>query len=166
MRGLTVTQPWLGPLAASIKRIENRPQPMIKRADYGMRFALHAGRAVDEPVYDRIKQIAPQLRLGWSRDFEESWPAWYRLSRITSAVVATARVTRCVVMQDNGVDARDMHTGELVDLGEQRRWFFGLYGYMLADVQVLARPVPMRGWQGFWTLTAEQAIQVEQELPR
>lgn len=163
MRALTVTPPWTGPVAAGLKPIENRPQPIIKRADFGQRFALHAGREVDEPVYDRIRQIAPELWAPWTAgrwilEDETTWPAWYRLSRITSAVIATARITRCVVLQDNGVDARDMHTGELVDLGEHRRWFFGLYGYLLADVQVLAKPVPMRGWQGFWRIKSKEHV--------
>jgi hypothetical protein len=158
VRALTVTQPWLGPIAASVKLIENRPTRPIGRAQFGERFALHAGREVDEMVYGRIRQIAPALFFGWSPDFEPSWPAWYRISRITSAVVATCRVVGCVVLQDNDVDARDLVTGELVDLGEQRRWFFGLYGYLLADVQILARPVPMRGWQGFWRINDEQKV--------
>jgi len=164
MRALTLTPPWTGPVAAGLKPIENRPLPIISRASFGERFALHAGREVDELVYNRIRQIAPELWRpgweagGWILEKEVTWPAWYRLSRITSAVIATARVTRCVVLQDNGVDARDAHTGELVDLGEQRRWFFGLYGYLLADVRVLARPVPMRGWQGFWRIKSEKKV--------
>ncbi len=95
-----------------------------------------------------------------------TWPAWYRLSRITKAVISTARLARIVVLQDNGVDVRDYCTSELVDLGEQRRWFFGVYGYVLEEVVVLPQPVPMRGWQGFWTMAPDKERAVVAQLAR
>lgn len=160
MRALTLTQPWAGLVAAGIKLVENRPRPVIRREDFGIPFAVHAGRAVDESVYSRIQAIAPEL---WSYDdltdeeLVNSIPEWRRLSRITSAVIAVATLERAVLEWRDGleVDAYGVDGGPAVDLGDQRRWFFGPIGYVLRDVRALAAPVPCRGWQGFWTLPPE-----------
>lgn len=153
MRALTLTQPWCGLVASGIKRIENRPRSMIKPEDFGEPFALHASREIDESVYDRIRQIAPALFDGSAFDDagEYDGAPWYRLTRITSAVIAVATI-------DNVVDPSGRLDGvhEISQLHpDQRRWFFGPIGYVLRDVRALATPVPCRGWQGFWHLTSK-----------
>ncbi len=149
---MTLTQPWAGLVAADLKRIENRGRPIVKRADFGKPFALHASREIDGDVYARIKEIAPELLADdgaptttplWER-------RWYRLSRITSAVIAIATIERVVVF-DGGVVC-DRHTDERIDLGDQRRWLFGPLGYVLHGIRALATPVPCSGNRGFWTL--------------
>lgn len=148
MRALTLTQPWAGLVASGIKRIENRPRPIIKREDFGKPFALHAGKAIDESVYGRIFDIAPELP---GRTPAEYGCRWHRLSRITSAAIGVATVERAVMLRPDGAVV-DMHTGERVDLGDQLRWFFGPIGYVLRDVRALATPVPCPGKQPFWHL--------------
>src|SRR5437868_15092636 len=85
MRALTLTQPWAGIVAAGVKLVENRPRSMIRRDDFGKRFALHASRTFDEAVYRRLKKIAPKLFVGGDQP-------WQHLARITSAVIAVASV--------------------------------------------------------------------------
>ncbi len=182
-----MTQPWCGLVASEIKRIENRPRSMIRRADFGEPFALHASREIDESVYDRIEEIDPRLRLLPSIMTCTSLssvvaPAWYRLSRVTSAVIAVATIDAVVVdrrcgaagvdddghcrrcglmpVNDDGTEKCppgffDSSWLSASDLGDQRRWFFGPVGYVLRDVRALAVPVPCRGWQGFWTLPVD-----------
>jgi hypothetical protein len=160
VRALTLTQPWCGLVASGIKLVENRDRSIIKREDFGKPFALHASRQIDESVYDRIEKIAPELQLLPSIMTCTSLasvkaPDWYRLSRITSAVIAVATIDRAVVLTaDDRVLDLASYEDIVVDLGDQRRWLFGPIGYVLRNVQALATPVPCRGWQGFWNLTS------------
>lgn len=89
MRALTLTQPWAGLVASGIKRIENRPRPMIRSEDFDQPFAIHASREIDEDVYERIHEIAPEL---FDYDADGKMAEWYRLSHITSAIIGVARV--------------------------------------------------------------------------
>ncbi len=147
MRALTLTQPWAGLVASGIKLVENRPRPMIKREDFGQPFAIHASREIDEKVYGRIADIAPELKAEIS-DVAES--LWYPLSRITSAVIAVATIDKVVHLgkNENPLFARQ---GDIPP--DQHRWLFGPVGYVLRDVHALTTPVPCRGAQGFWHLT-------------
>jgi hypothetical protein len=163
MRALTLTQPWCGLVASGLKRVENRPRQLIRREDFGRPFALHASRVIDEAVYSRIFEIAPELP---GRTPAEHGCRWHMLSRITSAVIAVATIERAVVEWHDGSvgDAHGVNGGPVVDLGDQRRWFFGPVGYVLRDVRALATPVPCRGWQGFWTLTPDVERAVVEQL--
>lgn len=193
MRALTLTQPWTGLMAAGIKRIENRSRPMIRRSDFGKLFALHASREVDESIYGRIGEIAPELAFpSWlmhsmSLAAVEA-PPWYRLSRITGAVIAVAAIAGVVVDRRCGASGVDgghcrrcglVPEGEGVEcppgffastdidiasLGDQRRWYFGSIGYVFRDVYTLTAPVPCRGYQSFWRLTPDVQAQVISQL--
>lgn len=162
MRALTLTQPWAGLVASGLKLVENRPRQMIKREDFGKPFAIHASRVIDEPTYDRVRELAPELFADWDK-LPASDPSfrWYRLSRITSAVIAVATIDD-VIYDKSGMLGSDIAR----QLGAQCRWFFGPVGYVLRDVQALAEPVPCRGWQGFWTLQADTAAAVNAQLAR
>lgn len=154
MRALTLTQPWAGLVASGIKLIENRPRSIVKRDDFGQQFAIHASREIDESVYRRIFEIAPELP---GRTPAESGCRWHVLSRITSAVIGVATVVRSVTPSE-------VETGAIPD-ADQRRWFFGPVGYVLRDVRALATPVPCRGALGFWTLPADVERMVAEQLP-
>lgn len=166
MRALTLTQPWCGLVASGLKLVENRPRSMIKREDFGKPFALHASREIDEAVYTRIFEIAPEFGGGIGAAHHERW---YKLSRITSAVIGVATVDK--VLDGGWVEET---IGEYADMlsfsnGEklgsaQVRWFFGPIGYVLRDVRALREPVPCRGWQGFWTLADDLEARVEEQL--
>lgn len=166
MRALTLTQPWAGLVASGIKLVENRSRAIIRPADFGEPFAIHASREIDVSVYGRIADIAPEIRAEIS-DIAES--LWYPLSRITSAVIGVATIDKAM----NGWDAKAIavHAGALrFTSGEllganQVRWFFGPIGYLLRDVRALATPVACRGHQGFWTLPTdiERAVAAQLE---
>lgn len=163
LRALTLTQPWAGLVASGIKLVENREQGVVKAVDFGNPFAIHASREIDNDVYDRIKAIAPELFTA------EAYKRWYWLSRITSAVLATGAIDR--VIRAKGISSSYPGTAYTYDrealdeLGEQRRWLFGRYGYVIADApRVLPTPVPCRGWQGFWRVPGDVVAKVEEQL--
>lgn len=161
MRALTLTQPWAGLVAAGIKRIENRSRAMIKISDFGAPFAIHASRQIDGAIYDEIARIDPCHDV---HRIAADTP-WLRLSHVTSAVIGVAVVESVVHRVERfGEPYVAVAGGEVVDLGEQHRWFVGPFGYVLRDVRVLAEPVPCRGWHSFWRLPADVAAEVERQL--
>lgn len=167
MRALTLTQPWAGLIASGIKLIENRPRSIVKREDFGKPFAIHASRLIDEPTYERIGEIDPDLDVRRFERFVWDSVAWYRMSRITSAVIAVATIDRVVHSPLCGYppdESCDECAALARDLDDQYRWFFGAFGYVLRDVRAVAEPVPCRGFQGFWTLPADVAARVEAQL--
>lgn len=97
---------------------------------------------------------------------------WLRLSRMTKAILATVVIERAVTARprtvtmfnrtpNDGWLVYDLHTSEAVDLGDQRRWFFGEVGYVISHVHTLQRPVVgVDGSRGLWTLSPELAQRV------
>jgi hypothetical protein len=160
VRALTLTQPWAGLVAAGIKRIENRNQPIIARKDFGAPFAIHASREISESIYAQIAHMDPLH--DW-RNIAADTP-WLRLARITGAIIGVATVERSVKLWDGSGQRLAMEDAKLVDLGDQLRWFFGPVGYVLRDVRALDEPVPCRGWQGFWRLPADVEAHVLRQL--
>lgn len=160
MRALTLTQPWAGLVASGIKLVENRPRSMIKRQDFGIPFAIHASRVIDEALYERIAGIAPELP---GRSPAEWGCRWHLLSRVTSAVIAVATIDSMLDPVAHGIGtAEPGASAPLAD--DQRRWFSGPIAYVLRDVRKLATPVPCRGWQGFWRLDADIERAVAEQL--
>lgn len=162
MRALTLTQPWAGLVASGIKLVENRPRPIMKRDAIGTRFAIHASREIDESVYYFMRKRAPDLfeptTIQNVRSMREDV---YRLTRITSAVIAVATLRDQAEVNETTALATLLDAGMSAD---QARWAFGPMIYMLEDVRALATPVPARGYQGFWTLPADVAAKVEAQL--
>lgn len=154
MKALTLTAPWSGLVAAGVKTVENRARPIISQRDFGSRFAIHASRELKQELYPRFRELAPDL------DFTAPW---YKLSRITSAVIGVATVQG--VFNVAGLSRETI--GELcVQYGipDQARWVFGPLVYVLRDVVALPRPESCRGWQGFWTLTPGVECAIMEQL--
>ena len=167
MRALTLTQPFAGLVAAGVKLVENRPRSMIRREDFGTRFAVHASREIDDEAFATIYRIAPELRVRAAEARAKS--RWHQLAGITSAVLAVATIERAVILDRNEAPAtvvRDLHTHELVELGPQGRWFVGPVGYVLRDVRALTEPVPCGGRQCFWSLSPDIEARVVEQLGR
>lgn len=134
MKALTLIQPWAGLVASGVKLVENRPwKPPA--AMIGERFAIHAGKKLDLDTVDDL------LAQG-----ERERKSWY----VRGALIGTARLVACITNSQQ-------LTGDLID---QRRWFFGPFGFVLADVRQLAEPVPCKGMLGFWQLPDELAAEV------
>lgn len=165
LRALTLTQPWCGLVASGIKLIENRDNSIIKVEDFGVPFGLHASREIDESVYERIAELAPEL-LAREMLQERAYGIadgdvmltdmrhWFDLSRLTSAVIGIATIHR-VIRCGTGADVQLALGADLQLRDDQRRWLFGPIGYCLGSVRALETPVPCRGWQGFWHMTSK-----------
>lgn len=163
-----MTQPWAALVALGLKRVENRSRPMIRSADFGKPFAIHASREIDESVYDRIEELAPELRLLPSIRTSTSLasvsaPMWYRLSRVTSAVIGVAAVEDAVMIGGCTPEVIAKICGDR-GMPDQARWMFGPTAYLTRDNRAIATPVPCRGWQGFWTLPADVERAVTAQL--
>lgn len=142
MRFLSFSQPWLWsitdlpePLA---KRIENRSwQPPIECV--GKRFALHAAKSWDP---DGLRFI---IRQGVTHAPSDKTRA------ASSCIVGVATIDR-IVTTDRTLPE------------EQKRWFFGEFGWVLTDVRKLATPIPMKGAQGFRYLEASVEAEINRQL--
>lgn len=171
MRALTGYPLWFGLIAAGLKPDENRDRSIVRRENYGVPFAIHNGAAQapkgHDATWSKIAQIAPDLMEGWSRDDATTWPEWYRLSRITKAVIAVATIECRVYIARSAGDSEDwlldVDTFERICPAAQRRFAFGPVIYMLRDVHRLATPVPCPGKLGFWTLPedVERAVMAQ-----
>lgn len=160
MRAVSITNPWTGVMAVGLKRIENRSTPLINPREFGKPLALHATRVIDEDAYAAIYRIAPELNGTYGI------APWSKLSRIISAVIAIATPVRLIraVSWDSDTERYVYDPVDLEAIGDQRRWLFGRYGYVFEDAQVLATPVPSRGWQGCWTLQGDDEQKVSEQL--
>lgn len=165
MRAATLTQPWCGLMAARIKRIENRSQPFIRRDAIGSDIAFHASREIDESVYARIRDIAPEVEIAVDAC---TTARWYDLSRITSAIVHVAKLVDILVAPVDDEKERRRVFDAAVKRGtvapDQWRWWFGRFGYIFRDERILSEPVPCRGWQGCWTLADDLAAKVDERI--
>lgn len=126
MRFLSLSNPWpwaifdLDPFVA--KRLENRSwAPAISMI--GKRIALHAAKSWDDNAPGFF------LRLGF-----DGFPARRDLYP-TGVILGFATIAR-VVTED-----RTLHP-------DQKRWYFGPYGWVLEDVLKLPTPIPCKGAQG------------------
>lgn len=138
LRGLTPWQPWAYAVCRLGKRIENRPWAPWP-AIIGQVIAIHAAAKVD-PAEER--RVADALAgRGLALPPPESLPR--------GAIVATARVVGCVRASADP-------------------WFFGPFGWQLADVVALPGPIACRGMQGLWPVPPDVAARVlsSREVPR
>lgn len=167
MRAITLTQPWAGLVASGIKLVENRNRPIIGSGLFGQQVAIHASREIDESVYNRIAEIAPDVfsRAPLGERVVPCKRDWYRLSRITGAVIAVATVDRRIMGDQVVACAIWEADGSEAQLGDQQRWFFGPIGYVLRDMREVRDPVPCRGMLGCWKLPDDVERAVRARLP-
>lgn len=175
MRAMSLTQPWCGLMAAGIKLIENRNQPLVAAKNFGEPFGLHAARppAQDEfnRVINRAIQINPNLAPRGPYSLADS--KWFKLAHHFSGIIATAvieRVIKAIDFDDKQqmylYDPRDCEGLETHGAyGDQCRWMFGRFCYVFKPYPiVLPTPVKTRGWQGFWTMPDDAEAQVRAQL--
>lgn len=158
MRGLTLTQPWAGLVAAGVKLVENRPRHPPHNM-IGERFAVHASREIDREAWRRIIEIDPTVALDYPGSMAHAARV-HHLAEVTSAVIAVATLDH-VVFDETGMLHEDIRR----DLGVQYRWYSGDYGYVLRDVFALPAPVRCKGMLGFWTLPSDVESAVRTQLP-
>lgn len=170
LRAITLTQPWAGLVMAGIKLVENRPKPIIKNEDIvkanasgkPLRVAIHASRTIDESVYERVYEVAPELGLPGSArglDLNMHMGHWYRVSRIKSAILGTIDVTGALYIggcSPVGIANALSRVGML----EQLRFTFGPTVYTLARPRLCDVAVPCKGMLGHWLVAPSLVAQM------
>jgi len=142
MRFLTLWRPWTWAIFDPIadKGIENRnwapPVDLI-----GHRIAIHAGLTWDPDA------VSLFLKLGITHfpNRKEEYPS--------GGIVGVATLDR-VVTTDRTLPP------------EQKRWFFGKYGWVLTDRVKFTTPVPCKGGQGLRPLSEYAERHVLEQLSR
>lgn len=139
MKALSFSQPWLWAVLHAGKHVENRPwAPPISMIE--QRIALHAAASWDAaPKYPSKGDLhSVQLRtpIGCLLAYGFEPPSRRALYE-TGVIVATAVIDR-VVTED-----RTLPT-------DQKRWFFGPFGWILRDIRLLTTPVVATGKLGLW----------------
>ncbi len=134
MKAITLIQPWATCIAWYGKRIENRSWAPPASL-IGQRIALHAGRKTDWNALAELHRDGIPINTG---------------ELVSGAIVAIGTLKGVVT----GVDRVPAH---------QWYWWCGPVGWVLSDVQPLQQPVPCRGAQGLWDLTAEVEARLLQE---
>lgn len=149
MRALTLHAGWAWAICHLGKRIENRPWK-IPASMIGERIAIHAGanigaRKGSTAAMETIQRIEQAARAaGYTGDV---WAA--STEAPTRAIVATAVLESCSMNPDDA-------GGWAVP---------GQYGWVLADVRVLAEPVPVqRGSLGLWRIDSKTTAAIEETL--
>lgn len=129
-KALSIKQPWLYAILQLGKSVENRdwepPQYII-----GQRIALHASKSYDKDGDLAIAQITGyQVPRGLPR----------------GCFLATARVAGVITEEQvySSIVSADIDT-----------WFCGRYGWLLADIRPLEKPIPCTGQLGLWNIPDE-----------
>ena len=132
MWAITLWQPWASMIADGMKTIETRGWAPPGKV-MGQRIAIHAGR----------KMVVPEARL-WGLENEP-----------TGCIVATARlvcahkVLKPPVAKGVWVSLAHDH-GNTIPVDRFGDFGEGRWLWMLADVEKLPEPVPIKGGQAFW----------------
>jgi hypothetical protein len=167
VHALTVKQPWAAAIVGYGKRVENRswrPPEHLR----GQRIAIHVAQTRDDweacwdagttNPGDQAPHLLPLLR--WAVDRRRD----HVRSRVPAAgcVVGTARLAGWVFKGEDGrVDWAGIDADPARELLESP-WFFGPFGWVLADVQTLRTPLgPVRGALGCWSLPPEISEQLQ-----
>ena len=136
---LSISQPWAWLIVAAAaaparKRVENRQwgaaQLAQARARIGRRIAIHAAKSYDASAAPGLAEygiVVPE-----------------RPALTAGAVVGVATLDRVLTLAEALADR---------SLADQRRYINGPVCLVLRDEVELARPVPARGFLGFWPLS-------------
>lgn len=127
---LTVRQPYAWAIIIKgAKDVESREQKRM----YMGRLHIHAGRTEwTERVDDVVGRVAKHFGVSVSEMLDD----YHRhVSHALGAVIGSVHMFGCAVQHES-------------------EWFEGgPYGYLLRDPKALRKPVPCRGWPGFFHFT-------------
>lgn len=166
MKALSLTQPWATLIAIGAKRIETRSWSTPFRE----RIAIHASKGFPRDCRElcREEPFRSALERG-GIPFDASAPAhWYhvpsyRLREIKDmplgAIVALATITG-VARTENIIAMSQGLLRHEIDFGDYSP---GRFGWVLADVVRLPKPIPAKGALGLWSVTPEILEQIEFE---
>lgn len=136
MYALTLWQPWAWSITHGPKRVENRDWP-FPRSLRGSVIAIHAGQRWDQEGAEFLADLG--LAVGTKDDHH------------LGAVLGVARLVEVVT------DSRQIKL-------DQRRFFFGEFGWVLGDVRALKQPIYCRGMQRLWSLSAAVNLAVTRQI--
>lgn len=146
MKAISLSQPWCWAVVHPIVRkyIENRswmpPITMI-----GETIAIHAAKSWDDDkMYFGHTPIGYLLHLGFEPPARKDLYA-------TSAIVGVATIDRIVSRPDTLAE-------------DQKRWYFGPFGWVLTNVRVLPAPITCPGKQGLWTVPPPFELEINTQL--
>lgn len=158
MKALSLSQPWCWAVLHAGKHIENRSwQPPISMI--GQQIVIHAAKSWDNERKYRIHYATGPER--W-RSGEALTPTGYLIELgcihapcrkdlyPAGAIVGLATIDRIVTKPDTLPE-------------DQKRWFFGEFGWVLKNVIALPAPIPCGGKQGLWTVHSELLGQIREQ---
>jgi len=132
MKALSFKQPWAWLVCAGHKDIDNRSwhihmPPLLNYPADPKRIYVHTGKTIDE---DAFKWIAERIPMSITQNFMvNGLPD--RGMFITGAIIGEVDITGCVDHSDSP-------------------WFFGPYGFTLANPVLYGEPIPCKGMLGFF----------------
>lgn len=177
MRAITVQQPYAFAIACGAKPVENRGRHIPWTSAVGERIAIHAGKAwhksamADRQILDLGRQVVASNNEGLV-------PGWELLTflipqgHVLGALVAVATLSdvhwwqTCSHEQprQQSVDHASAVTERsslCSEWAESDGWHL-----VLSDVFALPQPVPVRGYQGLWTVPAAELVALEEQTAR
>jgi hypothetical protein len=127
MKALSVRAPWWWAILHLGKDIENREW----RTAFRGRILLHASRwYVERDVLEDVNCIDGIVRAGMDDLLADGNPREV-FSRSSGCIVGSVEIVGCVTHSDSP-------------------WFFGTYGFQLANPIALPAPIPFKGALGFF----------------
>ena len=153
MRALTLHEPWASLIAEGVKNIETRswapPEYML-----GRRIIIHAGKKVDAlaaSAMDRIGVsihpghiVATAVLVGWMHVKEHVERRDLESPHRVTADYVTGSVMLMAGHSDWRITDGRLQTDQWGDFS------VGRYMWLLASVQQITPPVPVKGAQGLW----------------
>ncbi|MCK4354651.1 MAG: ASCH domain-containing protein [Dehalococcoidia bacterium] len=132
MKALSMKQPWAWLVCAGHKDIENRTwhihmPPFLNYPATPRRIYVHTGKTFDKTAF---KLIADKIPLEIIQKFMvNGLPD--RGMFVTGAIIGEVDITGCVEHSDSP-------------------WFFGPFGFTLANPVLYDKPIPCKGMLGFF----------------
>lgn len=157
MRCITLTQPWATLVAIGAKQIETRSW----RSSYRGKLAIHAAKGLgpvggSKGLYDLCYDTEPfasVLRDWYATRETGPFHVLDYLDRLRGAIVAVCELVDCWPTCGDGT-IRNPRTREIRRLEEPERSFGdytpGRYAWLLANVKMLAEPIPCKGALSLW----------------
>jgi len=134
MKALSIKQPWASLIVLGYKDIENRTWPLPSYMK-GQRIYIHASSTPDRISNVDLLRLREILSVEtWvsvremlydKRGRKRPWPL--------GSIVGEVTIVDCITHSDN-----------------DRDWFTGPYGFILADPESYEKPIPYRGRLGFF----------------
>lgn len=126
---LSIQQPWAGLILLGNKQVENRSWPPGKRLIEGKRLMVHASKKIDQDAFSYAPAYA-------AAKADESG-----ICKITGHIIGSVNYMGCVSNQD---DPR------LAEYDPQRLWYFGKFGWLFSNPEILEEPIEIGGMLTIW----------------